>query len=728
MIELVRNIHRSREAAARLLVLVSVALFSLACGEYTGGDASPPDPFSSFGSMPSGVSEAENVQFYSETVWPILNQETCGNCHTLAGGRPFPFADANRTLAYRTIIDNFKVNFDTPSDSRIVVQVAANQHHCWSNDCSADGLELLVAIEDWIARIEAAGGSSTGGTAVGAGTLVSDVVTAADGVEDEGGERYTRNLIAFWKFDEKDPNDPSQVIDLVYDTSGVPPAMNLQLDPEVQVMDAYGIDMNAGRARAVSGTTRKLYDHIADPYLGTGQFSVEMWFAPANTNQMTDMVRYGDNVRLRQRLYQYDLRVRSMSENIPGDGDIGRLLTYDVDRDLQAGLQQSVVTFDRLTGMKVYVNGEYTDDVDENGGALLWNWRNDGARLTLGERGDEGFYGQIRMLAIYKEALPPSEIRKNFLAGVGLRLNLSFDIGQFGGPGSRIEMSLSQIDDESYLLCQPTVVTQNLGLKIRGMRVKVNGNETGVGQAFSRLNTVVTQPRQQIHSGCTIVANPSGPDDFQLAFEGLGGWIDPLPDVDWGDITYDYTGVQMPPTNGVRDFARVNESMAAVTSVPTSTSSVENDYQTLVQQLPGAPDLGSFVASNQVGIAKLGFAYCHELVEDAVERDVFFDQGPAPVEWTAVPAVAFMNDAVEDKRLRVTGPIVDKMVGDLTVQPAPGDVENRLLSLTDDLIAAMDAECTACGGTCDACTDVATRNIVKGVCTAVLASGAVHMH
>jgi hypothetical protein len=272
------------------------------------------------------------------------------------------------------------------------------------------------------------------------------------------------------------------------------------------------------------------------------------------------------------------------------------------------------------------------------------------------------------------------------------------------------------------------VYTDNLGMKVKGLRVKVNGNETGVGQAFSRLNTIITSSQQQISPHCTMVANVTGPESFQLAFEGLSGWIDPVPDVDWGTIVYDYTGVAPPPTNGARDYARVNQTMSALTRVPASVSSVESTYQTLIQQLPGAPDLGSFVSSNQVGISKLGFAYCDELVEDATERDVFFDQGPAPVEWNALPAVAFQNDVSEDKRLRVTGPLVDKMVGDLSVQPAPGDVETTLLTLVDDLVAAKAAECTSCGGGCSACTDQATKDITKGVCTAVLASGAVQMH
>ena len=84
----------------------------------------------------------------------------------------------------------------------------------------------------------------------------------------------------------------------------------------------------------------------------------------------------------------------------------------------------------------------------------------------------------------------------------------------------------------------------------------------------------------------------------------------------------------------------------------------------------------------------------------------------------AVPATAFLNNATEDKRLRITGPLVDKMMGvGLSVQPDPAVVEGRLLNLVDALVAD-----------CGACDATATRNIVKGTCAAMLASGTVQMH
>jgi hypothetical protein len=688
--------------------VVALLSLALACGEYDGGETPAENPFAA-ASTPSGISQAEQVAAFEATLWPLLRGQTCATCHTVAAGRaPFVIADANSTTAFRAIIDNAKVNFDQPSASRLVARVAADQHHCW-NECAADGVEMLLAIENWIADIEARGGSSDGGTAVNQGTLLSNEVASTEGVENEGGLRYTNNLIAFWKFDEKTGT-------VARDTSGVAPAMDINLGQDVAFMESYGLEFSAGTASTSTSPSRKLRDHIADADIGTGQYSVEMWLSPANTNQQADMFRYSNDIRLRQRLYQYDVRNRSLAPAARDDGGIARMLTYDVDRDLQAGLQHTVMTFDRYNGMRVYVNGVYTDDVDEAGGALLWNWA-DNSRITLGNGGENGWFGQFRMLAIYRQALSQEQIEQNFLAGVGLRLTLNFDISAWAGPGSRVEMSVSQMDDKSYLLCQPTVVTNNVGIKVRGMRVLVNGQVSPVGQAFARVNTRVNSARQQISPHCAIVENPPGPDSFQLAFEGLGGWVDPVDEPIWPAITYDYTNAEVMPTNGVRDFARVNETLGVMTGVDPGDPTIQGLYNQLQQQLPSGPDIRTFVSSNQVGVVKLALEYCTALVDTPADRDALFGASN-PFDWNAAPAVAFLDDGVNDNRLLITDPLVSTLNGaGLSVQPDYVDLETELLELIDSLVVD-----------CGACDAAATQNIVKGACTAAMASGAAQMH
>jgi hypothetical protein len=688
------------------LTLVS----TLACGNYLNGEAPQASGLSSGSAQPSGIDESEQIEAFEATLWPLLASQTCGTCHTSANGRtPFLLADANSTIAFRAIVDNNKVRFGNPSDSRLVARLAADHHHCWSVDCTADGMEMLLAVEAWIADIESRGGVSSGGEQVGAaGTLTSAVTDRNSGIEDTGGERYTNNLIAFWKFDEKTG-------DVARDTSGVLPAMDIVLRDGATLMESHGVQLAQTVIAASTSSSRKLYDHIAHPDLGTGQYSVEMWIVPADTTQEANMVRLSNDFRIRQRAYQYDYRNRSLA---PGLGDTGqsRVLTYNVDRDLQAGLQHAVLTFDPLNGMKLFVNGVDTDDEDEFGGGPMWNWSTS-SRFVLGGGGSDGWNGQIRMAAVYEQALTPPQIEQNYLAGVGLRLTLNFDISQWAGEGSHVEMSLSQLDDNSYLLCQPTIVTDVSGLKVSGMRVMVNEIESSVGQAFSRLKAVVNSGREQISNHCSMVENPPGDNDtFQLVFEGLAGWVDPVVEPDWPAITYDYTDAPVLPINGVRDFARVNETMASITRIPPDNRAVRATFEEVEQQLPGSFDLRSLVSSNQVGIAKLALEYCSEMVDSLSARDDFFGTAPS-FEWNDVPSVAF-DTSVEDKRLRIVDPLIANMLGtDIGNQPDVLVVEGQLLTLIDMLVID-----------CGACDAQATRDIVKGVCMSVLGSAATMVH
>ncbi len=214
-------------------------------------------------------------------------------------------------------------------------------------------------------------------------------------------------------------------------------------------------------------------------------------------------------------------------------------------------------------------------------------------------------------------------------------------------------------------------------------------------------------------------------DAFQLAFEQLGIFQDPVaPSTpptpgaeDFGDPV---------PLLGVRSFARVNASMAAVTGVDPMTTAVNSTYLDLEQQLPSTNDLRSFVSANQVGIAKLGTEYCDAIVEDTSLgglRETFFD-GAAGFGWTDVPATAFADPGDVDL---VTDPILDKIIGaglrgTVGGNPARGEAEAVLDLLVTDLLGS-------CGGLNQpVCDDAYTRAMVKGLCAAAVASGPVHIH
>jgi hypothetical protein len=694
------------------------AVLSTACGDYSGGEAAPENGIGSFSiSAPTGLSEQEQIESFESTLHPLLREHRCKNCHTSGGSAPFDLAASSAATAYRAIISGEKVNFADPPQSRLVKRLNRDSHHCWF-DCALDGVEMMNAIQDWIADIEARGGGADGGgELVGeSGSLVSSEVGSDQGEPVENGDRYENNLIAIWSFNTRHG-------EIAFEISDYHPRAHFEFVEGVTWMKAFGVVLTQGLAQSRIDRGEKLYDLIADPFKGSGEFSVEIWLVPANTDQVADIFQLRgqsgtQNFRIRQRLYQYEFRNRSQAEDIGSDGRPA-LITDDDDRDLQSALQHVVFTFDRVHGRRIYVNGVDTGDVDEQGGGFLWNWERR-SRVILGQRGEEGWVGQIRFAAMHNEALRQEQIMQNYLAGVGLRERLEFDISSWAGDGATVEMSLSQLDDASYLLCQPTLVNASPGIRVGGIRVRVNGSAPKVGQSFTNLNTIVVSDRQQLSNGCSILPRPDTPgaDIFQLSFEALGGFVDPYTYDDPGTLTYDYSDIEDLPVTGIRDFGRINESMTEITGVDANTPAVADTFDAVIQQLPGSTDLRSFVTAQQVGISKLALAYCDELAETAAvgasPGDEFFST--TTFDFGQTPDLAFATDALQRE---IAAPLADHMVGTMGVanQPDVAWFEDQIVAL---LIELRD--------TCTTCDTTYTVSMVKGACTAALASGAVTMH
>ncbi len=616
------------------------------------------------------------------------------------------------------------MNFSLTSSSRLVRRLATDFHYCWTS-CVENGAEMLAAVNAWDTLLTQAGVSG-GGAGVNVALLVSDTLTLADGVEDEGGERSDANVIARWEFREGTGIT-------AFDISGVAPAMDLTLSPEVTFMTSYGIDITAGGiAIAEEIDSRKLYERIADSNGGSGEYSIEAWVVPGNTTQEGEsgpsrIVTYSRgtgnaNFTLGQRLYQYSARNRTVHQDVSNRGDPA-LITYDGDEDLQATLQHVVVTFDRFLGRRIYVNGVWTDDLDEQETARLWNW-DDRNRLALGNEtsgtGNE-WIGQVRFLAIHERALTAPQVSQNYQAGVGRRITMTFDISQWAGTGTTIDFSVTEIDNYSYLFCQPTIRGPNpAGLTVENIRIQVNSTAPVEGQAFTNLDDTVLLDGHQLSRQCSVIRKELGAalDAFTIAFEELGVFqspIDPvLPNYVVSTVVLDPV-----PVAGFRDYARINQTMAALSGVDPLTSAVAVAFNDLTQQLPSGQDLRSFVSSHQVGVSKLAFEYCHEMVEgDTSLRDAFFGAG---FEWTAVPAVAFDSPAKFDL---ITEPLITRMLrhGDATQEIANQADSAQVEADLDQLIV----ELMACNLTpCDADRTV---NIVKGACTATLAGAGVMVH
>jgi hypothetical protein len=694
-------------------LLCAAALLASACGSYDGDEqagAVPPAAPPTGGS--GGPTDAQLEAAFQTTVWPILNNPSysCVDCH-VAGGRAAPaIADPDVTRAFRAVWDNGKVNLTTPANSRIVRRLSPDQHHCWSNNCAADAVVMETAVQQWAALVNW-GGSSGGGGGGGGGQQVSGLVsgnlTLADGFEDQGQDRNMTDAIAYWDFKEGTGLTAA-------DTSGVAPAIDLTLNGPTW-LSSYGLDFETGIATAPATTSRKLYDRIADAQTGSQQYTIEAWLTPANTTQgdpnPAHIVSYGGNARLRQRLYSYQAQHRTVN---PQGG--GVLETAAGDQDLQARLQHVVVTYDRYRGRRIYVDARFTDDVDEIAPETLWNW-DPGFNLALGNSiaGDRQWEGQIRLLAIYDRVIPQTQIQENYDAGVGKRLLLRFDVSQWAGPGAYLEFLVMELDNFSYLFCQPALVSSNLNTTVGGIRIVVNGQTPVSGQAFTNVNRVVSQSREPLSPLCSIIPKDLGPanDVFTIDFEYLGGYQDPEPIPPTPPLPPRQFGAALPGL-GLRDFARINAAMAAVTGVDPLTPAVNSTYLSLTQQMPPTYDLRTFASAQQVAITKLSLEYCEALVETPSLRTAFF--GPT-FDFNAAPATAFATQAARDG---ISQSITDRILGaNLTDQPSMVEVQPILDQLITDLTATC--QTTPCNAT-------RTQTVVKAMCTAGIASAAASVH
>ncbi len=240
------------------------------------------------------------------------------------------------------------------------------------------------------------------------------------------------------------------------------------------------------------------------------------------------------NFTMGQTMYNYDFFGRSTATGANGTP---QLSTADADERLQASLQHVVMTFDPVNGRRIYVNGEFTGDLDGAGGGTLGDWDNSFA-FVLGNEvsNNRQWTGVIRLVAIHNRALNLQQIQQNFEAGVGEKFFMLFGISHIVNvPKAYILFEAQQYDSSGYLFTNPKFISLDAAampgsIPIKGMRIGVNGAEPHVGQAYRLLDTVITDANYSAATGQTlstvgtIIGLEQGrtSDEFFLCFDQLG--------------------------------------------------------------------------------------------------------------------------------------------------------------------------------------------------------------
>ena len=508
--------------------------------------------------MPATLTDAQALGLdltSSGELLELLNTN-CSDCHSDTASIPqVPFfASDNTDTAYDGL--RGKIDLIDPAASRLVLRLDPEQHNCWT-DCPSDGAEMDAAIDRVSALVPQ--------TDVDPALVISMAqVLETDGIVANSGGRYETSLIAKWEFREGAGTTTA-------DTSGILPEVPLSLSGEYSWLGGWGVRFVNGKAQGgVSGST-KLFDLIS---AGTGEYSIEAWVAPNNvTQEEAWIVGYAGgpdsrNMLLSQSLYNYEAFNRSTVTEDNNGGEPA--LTTDDDAELaQATLQHVVITYDPIEGRKIYVNGEFSGDLDPQGGGLLNNW-SEAYAVVLGNTtaNSNPWAGTMRMAAMHNSALTPEQIVQNFEVGVGQKYYLMFSVSEaldMDGvchefdQGNRVNycyvvFEVSQFDDSAYLFNEPFFVNinpngGNVAFDLSGIRLGINGKLADVGQGFINVNASVSNASfgELGQSLATIgsvipVENGADQDIFFLAFDSIDGVAGPADDGNVDAFLHSLTG------------------------------------------------------------------------------------------------------------------------------------------------------------------------------------------
>lgn len=631
------------------------------------------------------------------------NSATAQSPYFAAGGRPGNPTPDLAALKEAYLASISKINLDNPAMSRFVIRLRDEQHNCFS-DCASDATELQAAIQAMADQINT--------SEVPAGQIVSKALSLYDGTVASGGNRYESNVIALYEFKTGQGG-------IAFDTSGVSPSADLNLSGDVTWVGGWGINVRSGKAQASTTSSRKFHQLIT----ATGEYSIEAWVVPGNvTQEDARIVSYSGstttrNFTLGQQLYNYEFSGRSAATN--GDG-APRLSTDDDAERLQASLQHVVLTFDPVNGRRIYVNGQFTEDTDGAGGGTLGNWDNSFA-FVLGNEvsGNRQWQGVIRLVAIHNRSLNLPQIQQNFEAGVGEKFFLLFGISHIVNvPKAYVVFETTQYDSFGYLFTNPKFISLDAtampgNIRLKGMRIGVNGAEPPVGQAYRLLDTAIANEQYSAATGQTlstvgtIIPVEQGPtsDEFYLCFDELGGSINacstfaanaPATRADLAQVS----------DIGVKTFDAINATMASITGVNPNNTDISETYANVRQSLPAVHDLAGFLSSHQTSIAQLALQYCNVMLEDPAASLAFFGAG-ANYSSSLAPGA--------ERNLFINA-LFNKMIGTADSQPQVGTVQAELNDLIDRLCDPGSG-----GATCGA---PRTLDVLKAACGATLGSAA----
>lgn len=703
----------------------------------------------------------DQATFQSSQLYGLV-KTYCSRCHSETSAvkqQPF-FASSDVPTAYAAI--QSKIDLNDPAltntslkaKSRLVVRLRDEFHNCWSASCANDASVMQTAIAQLA--------QSSTLVLLDPNIYRSKAQILNDGVVGTSGGRFETYQIALWRFLEGEGS-------VVSDTSGVSPAISLTVNGtegdtgDFKWIGGGGIQFNGAVAYGSAAASKKLFDLLAPG----GEYSLEAWTLPTNVaDEDREIVAYSDggssrNLMLGQTMYNYDFYNRSSATNSRGMVGTAKFSSDPAKEALQSALQHVVVTYDPVGGRKVYVDGKLVSaNYPDDKGTLASDWASNYSVVmggTLSKAAATAWKGALRMVAVHKRALSPTQINQNFGVPPGEKRYVMFNVSKLNGmPAScrgtdgsgnaisycYVYFEMSQYDNYAYLFNKPYFISLNsdisdlTGLRIKGIHIGVNGKLSPVGQAFVNVDATINTASgyvagnepgsgQLLANVGTIVPKVSGADGdlFYLEFDKIGSNTDqtPSPVV----LSFGYTLEGVPGIDlGWRTFDEINNSLSQLTGIPLSASTGVSDAKGAVtvarvlagvrQQLPAVEDFSAYLSSHQTSVTQLAIAYCAALMNDDTARQAFFS------------GTSTLSDLKGNGWNNLINPLTSKFLsgGALYSGSLSTPLHDELLQLlTHPALDTRKAGLCAAGGSCS--TDAQIKNAATVTCAAALANAAI---
>jgi len=410
--------------------------------------------------------EAALLKGFTSTLHPLV-VANCSGCHATRVA-PY-FADPDSVKAFLAVTGGKKVDFTTPTNSRLFQRLSIEGHNCWSS-CPDNSSEILKKIEEWI---------QTSG------------VTAAEQTK--------------YAFVTPEISKPDMVKTFGASVASPAPGATPAPAPISLVVEAESLALPSGwqSAKLPVSSSNPAEINFITALQGGNEYTIEDIDAAKDVAEFSILF-------VTPQAGNYSLYIRAA-----GISNSDNEIFYKVDND-------SAWSITKLDQLGTFRYMRFSQRTNWPAGPHVVRFRQKSANIRIDKfmattrPPDNGAY--LNNLTGLSQV--PEPISSKFM---------SFDIsGMTGVPNSQFLLIAEQITEKAYLFTQPFIIMGDAtkAFKVKGLRPLINGVFTPQHTHWLGLEFFIKAPFWAITSiGLPLVAgNGPAEDKFSFAFDRIEPW------------------------------------------------------------------------------------------------------------------------------------------------------------------------------------------------------------